>query len=78
MVLFEWAIRKLGSATSSQYLNITPLHGYMAQKGLNVEIGTGLMREYDYDENDHDPYESEGRRIFGVLGIINIFPISYL
>ena len=88
MVMHEWAIKKIGHNEAhghgpggdsfQSYLNITPIHGFMAQKGLNIEIGTGLMHEYDYSDDDSHAYHGEARRIFGVLGVINIFPISYL
>ena len=87
MVMFQWAIRKLGGGhyasspggdSFQTYLNIVPMQSYMAQKGLNIEIGTGLMHEYDFDDSEYNAYESEARVIYGVLGIINIYPISYL
>lgn len=88
MVIHEWAIRKIGGEGSSpskrneagfqSYLNIVPLHSYMPQKGLNIEIGSGIIHEFSYNETDNQSSDSEARRIFGVLGIINIFPISYL
>ena len=73
MVLYEYNIRK-----SDNYYIIIPTSSSTPQKGLNVEIGTGLLHEYDFKERDLSYSNTEGKIIYGVLGIVNIFPVSYL
>lgn len=75
MVMYEYTIRKIGGG-SRQYFNISPNKNTCPQKALNIEIGTGLMHEYEFTGSDD--YTSQGKTIFGVLGIVHIFPISYL
>lgn len=73
MVLYEYNIRK-----TDNYYMIIPTNSSTPQKGLNVEIGTGLMHEYDFKERGSSFSQTEGKMIYGVLGIVNIFPVSYL
>lgn len=76
MAAYEYMITKT-SGSSLTYLKIIPVSSFCPQKALNIEIGSGLIREYDYEENQA-AYFSGGKTIYGVLGIIHIFPISYL
>lgn len=76
MVKFEYFIKRTVRVSSTYYM-IIPANSRTPKKGLNIEIGTGLMHEYDYKESNAS-YFSDGLMIYGVLGILHIYPISYL
>jgi len=76
MVLHKYTISKT-SGSGINYFKVTPANGYCPQKALNIEVGTGLIHEYDYSSSEA-AHISGGKSIYGLLGIIHIYPISYL
>ena len=76
MVKYEYLIKKTVRG-SKVYYKIMPANSHCQQKGLDIEVGSGHMQEYSFDSSETS-YFSDGRKIYGVLGILHIYPISYL